>query len=238
MEYLHEHLLDDNVEPGDYALAMQLDQVVEDTDQYIIDMMRAVELFPEDLYFVNAAAYLSHSLGDTKLGVKILRKSLKKVKSDEDRSALWCTIGDLYYDAGDSKHAFSAYEKSLDANPKNVSALNNYAYYLCLTGERLEEALAMSQLTLTLEPGDYNNLDTYAWILHLLGRNQEAKKYMMQAISLSSQQSASLLVHYADILWDLGEKFMAETYWKKAQTLGYDNEELLRHIAQKKLESK
>ena len=237
MEYLHEHLNDDNVEPRDYAFALQLDEAVGDGEQYILDMMRAVELFPDNLYFVSVAAYFSHNLGDTKLGVKMLRNALKKVKSDEDRSALWCTIGDLYYDTGETKHAFSAYEKSLDANPENVSALNNYAYYLCLTGERLEEALAMAELAITLEEGNYNNIDTYAWILHLLGRNQEAKKYMQQALSLSSQSDANLLVHYADILWDLGEKFMAETYWKKAQAKGYDNEELLRHIAKKKLES-
>jgi hypothetical protein len=60
---------------------------------------------------------------------------------------------------------------------------------------------------------------------------------MLQALSLSGQTDANLVVHYADILWDLGEKFMAETYWKKALSLGYDNAELLRHMAEKKLQS-
>ena len=238
MEYFHEHLLDDNVTERDYVLALQLDEAVGDMDQYVIDMIRAVELFPEQRYFVTVAAYFSHNLGDTKLGIKMLRSALKKAPSDEDRSALWCTIGDLYYDSGDSKRAFAAYEKSLDYNPENASALNNYAYYLCLTGERLEEALAMSQLAITIEEGESNYIDTYAWILHLLGRNVEAKKYMLQALSLSGQTQPTFIIHYADILWDLGEKFMAETYWKKAQSLGYDKDELMRHIEEKKLESK
>jgi tetratricopeptide (TPR) repeat protein len=237
MEYVHEHLNDSNVTVADYVNAMQLDRVVGDDEQFAADLNRALELYPEDLYIVSLAAYEYHNAGDTKQGIKIFRKALKRVESLEDESALWGTIGDMYYEMGDLKRAFASYDKSLEANPENASALNNYAYFLCLTGERLEEALAMAQLAITIEENDYNYIDTYAWILHLLGRNEEAKKYMLQALSLSGQTDANLVVHYADILWDLGEKFMAETYWKKALSLGYDNAELLRHMAEKKLQS-
>ena len=238
LDYLHRHLEDDNVTAEDYILAIQLDEIVGDGMQYILDMDRGVELFPENPYLVSLSAYMHTKFGAYNSAIKLLRWALKYSKNDEDRSSLWCTIGDTYHKQGKDKQAFKAYEKSLDYNPEKALALNNYAYYLCLTGERLEEALAMSQLAITLVESEYNYIDTYAWILHLLGRNEEAKRYMAQALSLSSQQSSSLLVHYADILWELGEKFMAETYWKKALSLGYDAEELEAHIENKRSQSK
>ena len=238
LDYLHRHLEDDNVTAEDYILAIQLDEIVGDGMQYILDMDRGVELFPENPYLVSLSAYMHTKFGAYNSAIKLLRWALKYSKNDEDRSSLWCTIGDTYHKQGKDKQAFKAYEKSLDYNPENALALNNYAYFLCLTGERLEEALAMSQLAITLVESEYNYIDTYAWILHLLGRNEEAKRYMAQALSLSRQQSSSLLVHYADILWELGEKFMAETYWKKALSLGYDAEELEAHIENKRSQSK
>ena len=238
LDYLHRHLEDDNVTAEDYILAIQLDEVMGEGMQYILDMDRGVELFPENPYLVSLSAYMHTKLGAYNSAIKLLRWALKYSENDEDRSSLWCTIGDTYHNQGKDKQAFKAYEKALDYNPENALALNNYAYFLALTGERLEEALAMAQLAITLAEGEYNYIDTYAWILHLLGRNEEAKRYMAQALSLSRQQSSSLLVHYADILWELGEKFMAETYWKKALSLGYDAEELEVHIEKKKSESK
>jgi Tfp pilus assembly protein PilF len=238
LDYLHRHLEDDNVTAEDYILAIQLDEVMGEGMQYILDMDRGVELFPENPYLVSLSAYMHTKFGAYNSAIKLLRWALKYSKNNEDRSSLWCTIGDTYHKKGKDKQAFKAYEKALDYNPENALALNNYAYFLALTGERLEEALAMAQLAITLAEGEYNYIDTYAWILHLLGRDEEAKKYMTQALSLSRQREPNLLVHYADILWELGEKFMAETYWKKAISLGYDAEELDAHIEKKKSESK
>ena len=164
--------------------------------------------------------------------IKLLRWALRYSENDEDRSSLWCTIGDMYHEQGKDKKAFKAYDKSLDLNPENALALNNYAYFLAISGGSLDKALAMAKLAMVLESNsNYNTLDTYAWILHLMGRDDEAKKYMTQALSLNGQQSSTLLMHYADVLWALGERFMAEVYWKKAIEMGYDKEELEAHIA-------
>lgn len=234
LDYIHSHLNDDNVTPGDYILAMSLDEAMGKGLYYLLDMDRGVELFPGDIYINTLAALMHHKLDQMNDAIKVLRRSLKYATNDEDRSSLWCTIGDIYYENGKLNKAFAAYEKSLDYNPENALTLNNYAYFLCLTGKQLDRALAMAQLAVTLKSGEYNFVDTYAWILHLVGRHEEAKKYMTQALSLSRQQEPTLLIHYADILWTLGEKFMAETYWKKALSLGYDADELEAHIAEVK----
>ena len=156
LDYLHRHLEDDNVTAEDYILAIQLDEIVGDGMQYILDMDRGVELFPENPYLVSLSAYMHTKFGAYNSAIKLLRWALKYSKNDEDRSSLWCTIGDTYHKQGKDKQAFKAYEKSLDYNPENALALNNYAYFLCLTGERLEEALAMSQLAITLVESEYN----------------------------------------------------------------------------------
>lgn len=230
-DYIHRRLEDDNVTADDYILAIQLDEVMEEGLQYITDLDRAVELFPENIYIVSLAAYMHTKFGAYDSATKLLRWALKYSENDEDRSSLWCTIGDIYHEQGRDKKAFKAYDKSLDLNPENSLALNNYAYFLAISGGSLDKALAMAKLAMVLEKSsNYNTLDTYAWILHLMGRNEEAKKYMSQALSLNSQQSSTLLMHYADILWALGEKFMADIYWKKAVEMGCDKEELDAHI--------
>ena len=230
LSYLHSHLEDDNVTADDFILALGLDEVMGKGMLYILDLDRGLELFPENLHLNTLAALWYHKLGDTKAAVKVLRRSLKYAQSREDYSTLWCTMGDFYYDDQNTKKAFAAYEKALDYNPENASALNNYAYFLALAGERLDEALSMAQLAITLHENNANYIDTYAWILHLMGRNEEAKRYMLQALSISRQQDVNLLVHYADILWEMGDKTLAQSYWNKAKEGGYDAEELEAHI--------
>ena len=237
-EYLYSHLGDSNVSPDDFMLAIELGMAMDDGDAMFNALGWALDIFPTHVPFISLAADTIHNLGDTKEAISILQRAMKDVESDEDRSTLWCTIGDMYIEIDKPKSAFKAYGKSLDYNSENTTTLNNYAYFLSLEGRSLDKALAMAQLAITLDSAHYTFLDTYAWILHLLGRNQEAKKYMLQALSMSRQQDATLLVHYADILWSLGEKFMAETYWKKAESLGYDAAELKAHIYELKSNSK
>ncbi len=237
-DYIHRRLEDDNVTVDDYILAIQLDEVLKEGMQYIHDLDRALELFPENVYIVTLSASLHAKFGAHKTAIKLLRWALKRSENDEDRSSLWTAIGDMYNEQGSLKQAFKAYDKALEFNPENSMALNNYAYFLAINGGSLEKALAMSKLAVVLEKSANSySMDTYAWILHLMGRDQEAKKYMSQALSLSGQQDPTYLAHYADILWALGEKFMAEVYWKKALEMGYDSEELAEHIATLKQQS-
>jgi Tfp pilus assembly protein PilF len=126
--------------------------------------------------------------------------------------------------------AFMAYSDALHYDQNNIPVLNNYAYFLSLTGRGLDKALSMSQRAVALDSGNFTYIDTYAWILHLLGRDVEAKQQMQRALSLGGQLDGDILAHYGDILWALGEKFMAETYWKKAVDRGYDKADMERHI--------
>ncbi len=125
---------------------------------------------------------------------------------------------------------YDAYEHSLRYNAENALVLNNYAYFLSLAGERLDEALRMAELAVRLSGSNPTYLDTQAWVLYRSGRYAEAKKIMQQAIALDGRESAELLVHYGDILLALDEKFLAETFWRKALEKGYDADQIERRI--------
>ena len=135
-------------------------------------------------------------------------------------------LGDLYHQQGEEDKAFDAYDRTLRNNPDNALVLNNYAYYLSLKGERLEEALQMAIKANELVPDNVYYVDTYAWVLYKLGRYKEAEKMMKKCLSLEKNPSGANLEHYGDILLKLGKEKEAKEYWKKAQQAGGGSKEL------------
>lgn len=129
-------------------------------------------------------------------------------------------LGDLYHKQGEEIKAFDAYDRTLRNDPDNALVLNNYAYYLSLRGERLEEALQMAIRANELVPDNVYYTDTYAWVLYKFGRYKEAEKIMKKCLSLDKNPSGANLEHYGDILLKLGKESEAKTYWKKAQQAG------------------
>ncbi len=122
------------------------------------------------------------------------------------------TIGDCWHSLGNDKKAFKAYDKVLKINPEYLPVLNNYAYYLSLTGKKLKKAERMSRLTVEKEPDNATFLDTYAWILHLMGRDKDAKPLFKHAMIYGGKDSKVILSHYAEVLEALGEGDLAKYY--------------------------
>lgn len=122
------------------------------------------------------------------------------------------TIGDCYYELGDRENAYSYYEKVLKQDPDYLPVLNNYSYYLSLSGKKLSKARKMSQKTVEAEPDNPTYLDTYGWILHLMGKDKEAKPYFKHAMLYGGKESREVLRHYSEVLDALGEKDLADFY--------------------------
>ena len=129
-------------------------------------------------------------------------------------------LGDIYHQQGEEEKAFDAYDRTLRNDPDNVLVLNNYAYYLSLRGERLEEALQMAVRANELVPDNVYYLDTYAWVLYKLGRYKDAEKQMKKCLGLDKNPSGANLEHYGDILFKLGKESEAKEYWNKAKQAG------------------
>ena len=229
LEYLRRHLKDDGVRIVDYMSVMQLELQLEAYDALTEDLAEALRLYPADFAVISFAGYIYVEKGLMREAIDMFKQAIDVAQDDEQISAAWGFIGDVYHEMGSDKRAFAAYDKALRYNTDNVLVLNNYAYFLSLTGRNLERALAMSQRAVYLAPDNYSYIDTHAWILHCLGRDDEAKVLMRQALSLSSQRDPDILAHYGDILWSLGEDFLAETYWEKAVDNGFDAELMEEH---------
>lgn len=135
-------------------------------------------------------------------------------------------LGDVYHFLGAYNESDSFYEKALSYDPNNATALNNYSYHLSVRGERLKEALQMSEQANNLEPNNSAFQDTYGWIKYKLGNYEEAEKWIRKAIENAEEPSGVILEHYGDVMYQLRNTEKALEYWQKASETG-DGSDLL-----------
>lgn len=191
----------------------------------------SIQNHPDYSQHYTKLGYLQLSTGGSdsvKLAKKSFRKALKNAPNTEKESELYCVLADL---ESNPNRRCSLYEKSIEKNSENATALNNWAYSLIDTPKKYAFALEMSNKACELEPTNPTFLDTKAWLLFLSGEVAEAKRIMRQAISLDSDGDSTLLLHYGDILAAEGEAFMAEIYYKRALKAGEEQELIESRIA-------
>lgn len=189
---------------------------------------RGMNLFPENLgyaYFLGITLMQQKKMEEA---IEVFARGLEKRGEDVKPSLVsevWGLRGDACHEVGRSEEAFLAYDSALVYNKGNITYLNNYAYYLSLRGERLDEAEKMSRLTIKAEPNNPIYLDTYAWILFIKKDYFKAKDVMNKVVSPDSTDEALLndrycmsnvLEHAGDIAWNVGEKEEAVRFWRLA----------------------
>ncbi len=150
-------------------------------------------------------------------------------KTPEYVSDIYGLLGDIYYEQGRTSDAFAAYDSCLVYMADNASCLNNYAYYLSLRRERLDEAEKMSYRAIKLEPLNKTYLDTYAWVLFEQENYVMAKFYIDRVVSASQSDStlladdelhADVLEHAGDIYFMNNNAEQACRYWTLARQKG------------------
>ena len=189
---------------------------------------RGLAYHPEEIVFT---FYLSSVLlvsNQDQEAQSVLTQGLQVRDSGSDDktvSACFSMLGDLLHEQGKDSEAFAAYDSSLVYNRENIPTLNNYAYFLSLTGTRLDEAEEMSYRTVVLEPRNATYLDTYAWILFLKKKYSEARVYMNRAadpalgdgqIQEREELNGNILEHAGDIHACCGDMEQALRFWKLA----------------------
>ncbi len=204
----------------------------------VIDLCRtALQYNPDDMafYYFMALGYnmqdrVDEAIDATRRGVAVINEdSNKDLVSD-----FYGLRGDLYHTKGMLEEAFAAYDSCLVWKSDNVPCLNNYAYYLSLTGKNLQKAEQMSYITVKAEPNNGIYLDTYAWILFMQGRYEESKIYIDQALKNDETPSADVIEHAGDIYWKCGDHAAALKFWQQAVDEGGDSKVLLKKLKQKK----
>ncbi len=175
----------------------------------------AITLFPGKVNFMTLKAIALWQRKELHEAIDLLEKTLPLTKKDTAQMVQsYALLGDLYHEADNSKKAFACYDKVLAIDSSNVGVLNNYAYYLSITGKQLDKAYRMSRKTITAEPNNATYLDTFGWILYEMGKYVEAKAIFRHAMIYGGMDSAVILDHYGDVLNALGEKETAVVYWE------------------------
>ncbi|GIV34912.1 MAG: hypothetical protein KatS3mg031_2447 [Chitinophagales bacterium] len=233
-----------------YLQALELDSSVYEVWQQIFFIYSDLKNYAELEKMTESAMELFPNQPAVYLFNGIAKNSLKKYAEAADvlttgeaivvnnpllKAQMLSTLGEVYNNLGNYARSDSAYEKSLQLDPDNAYTLNNYSYYLSLRGEKLEEALKMSEKSNKLVPDNPSFEDTYAWILYKMGRYEEARQWMEKALHNGGDQNPVILEHYGDILFKLGQTDKAVAYWQKAKALGSDSELIGKKIADRKM---
>ena len=176
----------------------------------------AMRFYPEQpiFYMFNGLSLIDMKRYEE--AIKVLEKG-RFMSADKKLTSSFDTyIADVYHELGDKKKMYEYYDRVLKNDPENVYVLNNYAYFLSLDNERLEDALKMSAITIEKDPKNVTYLDTYAWVLYKLGRYKEAKKWMEKVFSYDKNPQGVNYEHYGDILALSGEIDTAIAQWEKS----------------------
>lgn len=210
-----------------YVVAIYQLEEWENLEQAVTE---ALAKYPKDPDFLQLRGIARYRLQKYDKAIEAYKEMAAQAQIRKDTTAMITAnsiLGDLYYETKDSKSAFAHYKKVLKLNPDEISALNNYAYYLATEGKSLKKAYQMSKKTIEAEPDNPTYLDTFGWILFLMDKPVEAKAQFKHAMLYGGTEDANILDHYAEVLFRLGEHDLAFIYWDQAKqldaTLGIDN---------------
>lgn len=187
--------------------------------QEIIEIADKVEEYvPEDAFirfFIGNAYGIQGSYADAIVWLKLAAEAPAR---GNFKSIVFGSLGDNYQSADDWANAKKSYEESIRFDPENATSLNNYAYYLSVRNENLEEAYEMSQRSITFQPENSSFLDTLGWIYYKLEDYENARKYIQLSIE-NGGSSATILEHMGDVYEKLGKKDEAREWWEKAYNI-------------------
>ena len=119
------------------------------------------------------------------------------------RSYAQLRLGQIYEGKGDFVKARACYEKSLAANPENVTAKNNLAWIYAEHGGNIDVALKLAEEAKEKAPNDPNIADTLGWIYVKKGSYEAAVQSLRDSVA-KEPNNASYLYHLGTAYYKLG----------------------------------
>ncbi|NLV19542.1 MAG: tetratricopeptide repeat protein [Bacteroidetes bacterium] len=102
---------------------------------------------------------------------------------------------DVYYRQKNYSKAFETFEDALKIDNKDMTVLNNYAYYLAEQDMNLKVAERMAEQVIKNEGANSTFMDTYAWVLYKRGKIKQARKVMESIIAGDETPDAEWYEH-------------------------------------------
>jgi tetratricopeptide (TPR) repeat protein len=188
---------------------------------------QALERFPLDAELYLLGVLAAEEVGEFEQGLEWVKRGAPLAGVNKPLKARFrSTEGSLLHAMGRDEAAAEAFEASLALVPDDAFVLNNHAYYLALSGLRLDRALECAQRANELMPGTPSFLDTEAWVLHVSGEHAAALERIEAAMAAGGANDAEVWEHEGDIRAALGDAEGARAAYLKAIELGGDAESL------------
>lgn len=117
--------------------------------------------------------------GRTRLADFELRKLLE---AGYESVQVYCSLGFVAFENGETEDAVQWYEKALDLDDVNPTALNGLGFILADTGGDYTRALTMCKKAVDADPENPAYLDSIGWVYHRLGFRQESLTFTRRAL--------------------------------------------------------
>ena len=218
-------LVQDELNKMVWQSLMNLESQAGNWDSLRVITDEALILFPNDLQFNynNGIAQVQTE------NYKQAKRPLEKVlKLDEDNYNLQAQIntllGDVHHYLDEFDQSREYYTTAMMLDPGNISAANNYAYFLAKRDVDLEKALELIEKAIDKAPNNGNFQDTYAYVFFKLERYDEALTWARRAYQ--DNPSTEVAEHLGDIHNALGDTDKARQFWQEALKKDDDNDEI------------
>ncbi|MBX2815824.1 MAG: tetratricopeptide repeat protein, partial [Saprospiraceae bacterium] len=197
----------------------------------------ALDFFPNQafIYYCNGmsnAALAKYKDARSSLDQAILMAG----KDNKMRVSIYAMQGHVFRNLALNDRAEKAFEDALAIDASDPGLLNDYAYHLARTGQKLDEALDLVKKAIDRDAQNPRYLGTKAWIHFKRGESEQASKVMDQAMKMGGDRYGYLQENYGDILFVSKDVEGAVERWKSAQELGIDSENLKRKIEERRLD--
>lgn len=213
----------------------QVDYELGDNEALLRDSETASELFPNQsiFYLFRGLAFNEAKRTDEAVEVLEAGKAFAN-RQPEVKVQMLSILGNVYNDTKEFEKSDKAFDNALELSPNDVLILNNYAYYLSVRNENLEDAASMSKKSNMLDPGNPSYEDTYAWILYRQEKFEDGLEWINKALDHGGVKSGVIVEHLGDILIALGRTEEALEAWETAKVLGDVTESIDDKIARVK----
>lgn len=144
---------------------IRLDFALDRHSDVVADSRRAMEVFPDNLYFPIMAATSLEQLDSLPAAIELLQSvDISDVRNKKAVSNFVTVVGDVYYKAGMRDSAFTQYERAIALDGENFGCYNNCAYFMAESDTALDKAERYAQYAVLSDPHNPTYLDTYAWV--------------------------------------------------------------------------
>lgn len=138
------------------------------------------------------------SLAYAKTGrLQLAEAELKFLNTDEEQetSELLNALAFLAYEKGEAETAIAYYEKVLEKEAQNLTAMNGLGYILADCNRDIPRALMLCKQAVDAKPSYAPYLDSLAWVYHKMKLNNEAQS-LIQKVQKMLPENKTVQSHY------------------------------------------